>query len=192
MNPEKLSMRKIAFEEHPWPDVPHLVLTPEDTSPRGCVEALLEATRDLAALFAAHPDIDEDEPWFGWAFQRGDEMASEASVFTEAVAEPDCRPLLDTYVQRVIAFFKETDAEPGFYVHEEKEAASDALRLLVAAEPDAYFERYLEFLQAVDLEHTVAQHGNVTFLAGKLSDEQRERLREVLAATSGGHHFSGL
>jgi len=188
-NLQELELRKLSFDEHPWPDIPHLILKPTDTSARGCIAALLEATQDLEQLFATHPGIDEEEPWFGWAFERDGATISEAALLDEAVADPGLRPLIDTYVERVIAHFVATDAEPGFYVHEEKEAGSDAICKLVLAEPHTYFDRYLQFLKAVDLEHTVAQHDNVRMMSKVLSDEQRARLRSLLADTTGGEYF---
>ena len=96
--------------------------------------------------------------------------------------------MIDIYVQRVIEYFQETEAEPGFYVHEEKEAGSNAVFLLVCAEPEKYFNRYIEFLKAIDLEHTVAQHDNVSLLKKVLTGGQLIQLQEVLSTLNGGEY----
>jgi hypothetical protein len=75
-------------------------------------------------------------------------------------------------------------------VHEEKEAGSDAIYFLVKADPDAYFDRYLEFLRSIDLEHTLAQHDNTRMLVDHLSSEQVDELKKLLAETSGGEYFA--
>lgn len=182
-------LQKFEFNENPWPDIPYLVLTPSDDSYGSCMTALWQVTEDLPKLFDEHPDIDAEEPWFGFAFKRGNQVESEYQVLQEAAKDAALRPQIETFVRRVIALFRETQAEPGFYVHEEKEAASDAIYFLVEAEPATYFERYLEYLEVIDLEHTVAQHDNVSLLAKKLSDEQLAKLRTTLEGLNGGEYF---
>ena len=180
---------KITHESFPFDDNPCLLLTPEGDDPRACLEALLRASEDLPALFAAHPDIDEDEPWFGWAFELAARTLVEAELFPRVAAERELRPLIETYVKRVIELFRETGGEPGFYVNEETEAGSKAIESLVIADPPTYLPLYHRYLEAVDLEHTVEQHSVVRRIAVRLTGDQRSELKTKLGELSGGESF---
>jgi len=182
-------LQETTFVGDLWEAGQHLVLKPKEDTDSSCLEALLEITENLGELFENHPDIDEDEPWFGWAFERASGLQGEIAFMESVVKTPDLRSKLEVYVKRVINYFKETDAYPGFYVHEEKEAASDAILNLVKADKDKYFPLFLEYLKAVDLEHTVAQSDNVHIIKDMLSEAQVIELVEVLESTSGGEYI---
>lgn len=179
-------MIAIDFEEHPWPDIPHLVIKPNEDTDKSCLLSLLKLTEDLHHLFNIHPLIDEDEPWFGWAFERSFGLQSELSLIHSIGQNTELCSMLDIYVQRVIKYFQDTDAEPGFYVHEEKEAGSDAIFHLVCVDSNKYFDRFVEYLRAVDLEHTVAQSDNIFLLKERLNEAQLKELRDVIASLNGG------
>ncbi len=161
-----------------------------DGSPKACLDQLVAVTEDLSALFDSHPDIDAEEPWFGWAFVAADgTVTHEAELYPAAASQPELRPAIATYVERVIAWFVDSGGEPGFYVNEEEEAGSRAVEALVAADPATYLPLYLKFLEAIDLEHTCEQHSVVRRLADQLSDEQRQMIRDTLGRLSGGEYF---
>ncbi len=173
-----------AFENNPC-----LLLSAAEPTPCACLEALLSATDDLGALIREHPDIDEDEPWFGWAFQLPGRTLLEAELFPRTAAEEDLRPLIATYVRRVIDLFRETGGEPGLYVNEELEAGSKAIESLVIANPPEYLPLYLEYLEAIDLEHTVEQHSVVMRIRVRLNDDQCNEIKQTLGRLSGGENF---
>jgi hypothetical protein len=182
-------MKDVEFEEHFWPDIPHLIIKPDEDTDKSCLISLLKLTEDLHNLFKNHPSIDEDEPWFGWAFERSTGLQSELSLIESATQDAELCSMLDIYVQRVIKYFRDTDAEPGFYVHEEKEAGSDAIFHLVRSDPKKYFHRFIEYLRAVDLEHTVAQSDNIQELKKDLSEDQLTELRKVIGTLNGGEYL---
>ena len=182
-----LTHPSFAFEENPC-----LVLVPKDDTPRACLEELVRASEDLPGLFSAHADIDEEEPWFGWAFQLSARTLVEAELFPRSAAEEELRPLLETYANRVIDYFRQTGGEPGFYVNEEMEAGSKAIESLVIADPATYLPLYIRFLKVIDLEHTVEQHSVVRRIVVRLSEEQRALLKETIAGLSGGESFSSF
>jgi len=185
-------MQEIAFNEHPWPNVPHLVLTPTEDTDRACLESLIDVTTNLQELFNTHPAIDVEEPWFGWAFKRLSGLQSEMSLFDRAAKDSTLHPLIELYVQRVIENFQDTDGEPGFYVHEEKEAGSDAILALMRVNFDKYCETYIEYLKAVDLEHTVAQSDNIRILSAILPEQKLKQLRDLLGTLSGGEYMPDI
>lgn len=185
-------MKEVEFEEHPWPDIPHLIIKPNEDTDKSCLISLLKLTENLHNLFKNHPSIDEDEPWFGWAFERSTGVQSELSLIESAAQNAELCSMLDIYVQRVIKYFRDTDAEPGFYVHEEKEAGSDAIFHLVRSDSKKYFHRFIEYLRSVDLEHTVAQSDNVQVLKKELSEAQLTELREVISTLNGGEYLPNI
>ena len=178
------------FKGDLWEASNHIVLKPVEDTDKACLEELLKITENLSELFENHPDIDEDEPWFGWAFERGSGIQGEIAFTESAAKDPELRPMLETYVQRVINYLKETEGEPAFYVHEEKEAGSDAILNLVKVDKDRYFPLFIEYLHAVDLEHTVAQSDNVHILKDILSEAQISELKEALDSISGGEYIN--
>lgn len=185
----KLEVRECRFDEHDW-DVPYVILEPQSASPSSCIAALLDVTEDLSKFISQHPGLDDDEPWFGWAFETDGKLVSEQSVFENAVKDGSLREKVRVYVERVIDFsVANRDNDIGFYVHEEKEAGSDAIMGLVKAEPGVYFPLYLRYLGALDLEHTVAQHGNVVELWKVINPQQRADLAAFLSSTNGGQNF---
>ena len=185
-------MKAVAFEELPWPDIPHLIIQPNEDTDKSCLISLLNLTEDLHHLFKSHPSIDEDEPWFGWAFERSTGLQSELSLIVSAVQNAELCSMLDIYVQRVIKYFRDTNAEPGFYVHEELEAGSDAIFHLVRADSKKYFPRFIEYLRAVDLEHTVAQSDNIQVLKKELSEAQLTELRDLIGTLKGGQYIPNI
>jgi hypothetical protein len=167
-----------------------VTLKPANDSPRAAIEALLSASENLPDLFESHPDIEADEPWFGWAFELPDgSVRHEFETYETAAADPELRPLIASYVTAVIEFFRATDGEPGFYVNEEEEAGSKAVEALVCADATEYLPLYLSFLKAIDLEHTCEQHSVVHRLAEVLSDSDLQSIREALSKLSGGEYF---
>ena len=185
-------MIEVEFEEHPWPDIPHLIIKPNEDTDKSCLISLLKLTEDLSNLFKNNPSIDEDEPWFGWAFERSTGLQSELSLIESSSQDAELCSMLDIYVQRVIKYFQDTDAEPGFYVHEEKEAESDAIFHLVRSDSEKYFHRFIEYLHAVDLEHTVAQSDNIHELKKELSEAQLKELRKVIGTLNGGEYLPNI
>ena len=182
-------MKNVEFEELPYSDIPHLIIKPDQDTDKSCLISLLKLTEDLDNLFRNHSSIDEDEPWFGWAFERSTGLQSELSLIKSAIQNAELRAMLDIYVQRVIKYFKDTDAEPGFYVHEEKEAGSDAIFHLLRCDSSKYFPRFIEYLRCVDLEHTVAQSDNIRELKNELSKAQLTELRDVISTLNGGEYL---
>ncbi len=185
-------MKEVAFEEHPWPDVPHLIVRPDEDTDKSCLESLLELTENLHDFFRNHPSIEEEEPWFGWAFERTDGLQSELSLMESAVKDPLLRSMIDTYVERVIKYYQSTDGEPAFCVHEEKEAGSDAIFYLVCADSEKYFDRYCEYLSSMDLEHTLAQSDNIFMLKKVLTERQLKQIRRLLGTLNGGEYMPAV
>ncbi|WP_444996495.1 hypothetical protein [Aliikangiella sp. IMCC44359] len=182
-------MKQLEFEENPWPDVPYLIIKPNEDTDRSCLVSLLELTENLPELFQSHSAIDEEEPWFGWAFERSTGLQSELSLIKSIIQDEKSCALLDTYVQRVITYFKEIGTESGFYVHEEKEAGSDAILYLMYSNPEKYFQRYIEYLQVIDLEHTVAQADNINLIRKIITETQLTQLREALSVLNGREYM---
>lgn len=179
----------LEFPEHPWPDVPHLILIPTEDTDEACLNVLLEHMREFSTLLRDHPKLEEDEPWFAWAFQRGEHLQSELQLLNALQTNADLLPLVAQYVEYVIQYFVNTNAEPGFYVHEEKEAGSDAIHCLLKADASKYLSLYFDFLRAIDLEHTVAQADALFRLQQDqlLTAEQWQQLSDVVADCGGEH-----
>ncbi len=160
-----------------------LILAPADDSPRACLDELLRVTEDLDGLFASHPEIDEARPRFGWAFQLPVRVLVESEFFPRAAAEAELRPLIETYVRRIID--RAGKGGPTFNVDEKTEAGSKAIESLVMADPDKYLPLYYSFLEIVDFEKTVEQHNVVQRIATMLPDAERALFQEALVRLRG-------
>ena len=175
-------LQKQSFEHEPWP-VPCIVITAND--PKAALELLVKNTEDLRALFEANPNIDDEEPWFGWAFKIGDVIISEWELMQTAAGDPALHSLIAQYVGHVRDYFRATGGEPAFCVHEEKEAGSDAALELMLADPKSHLDLYVSYLQEMDFDHTVALSDHVAVLKEGLEPQQWKFVRKALESISG-------
>ena len=183
--PEMATVTHVSFVDQ---ECPCLVLVPCEDTPKACLDALVDASADLTSLFAAHSQIDETKPQFGWAWRLAARLLVEADLFPRVAAEDELRPLIETYVRQVIDFANRPGTV-GFYVDGEIEAGSKAVESLVIANPDQYLPLYMDYLEAIDLERTVEQHRVVKRITVRLSKEQDRLLLNKLSELPGGEQF---
>lgn len=177
-------LRTIADDRLPFGEATCAVIAA--ASRAEALDGLLAISSRYPDFIDEHPDIDADEPWFGFAFEVGGELLLEPDLYAAVIDDPASRDKIERFVRDVIAFNQAGGGEPALYVNEELEAGSHAVEALLGADLDRYLALYLEYLSAIDLDHTVEQHSVAARLGERLDDAQRERLVAHLETLSSG------
>lgn len=178
------ALREIADDRLPFGEARCLVVSGLDE--------LLAISGRFADFIDERPDIDADEPWFGFVFAIDGELLLELDFYPRVIGDPASRDKIERYVRDVIAFNRAHHGEPTLYVNEELEAGSHAVEALLGADLDRYLPLYLEYLAAIDLDHTVEQHDLARRLGERVDDAQRQRLTEALEGLSSGELLNEL
>ncbi len=148
---------------------------------KAALERLLDFCAEIDEQVENHPDLDDGEPWFGFAWRLADgKVWSEAEVFSAARKHVHFLPQIEKFVELVIAYNDRLGGDPEFMVNEELEAGAYALESLLSVDSSRYLPLYLRFLKSFDMEHTVRQLDYVRQLKESLSETNFTKLSDFI------------
>ncbi|RHX92415.1 hypothetical protein [Leptospira stimsonii] len=148
----------------------HLVLVPlENLAPLSVRDAIDTWTRILKNaddLVFSDPIFEDSDPWFGFGVILEDQTLDEQALFSRI---PSSDPLIEIsvseYIEALIQF-NEENGDDGLATHEELETGTYGILWLLKKNLK-YLSLYIQYLNSLDLDHTVAQV-DVLFQLAKL------------------------
>jgi hypothetical protein len=137
---------------------------------------------DLEAMEQIVSDqvFEHRDPWFSFGILVDEKVIDEETLFKSLVSKPEqLVKAVEEFILTLIQYNKkELDGE-GLCIHEECETGSFAILWLVLHDI-SFLKLYINFLESIDLDHTVFQTVVLRILAKKYKPEEMLALKQFV------------
>lgn len=161
-------------------DGDRVVIPVSSDAPQSALDQVVQITADIKGNVHNHPDYSNGDGWFGFRFDLdgAEDGLDERGFFSMCVERTELRPAVEKVVRQIVKFNKQ-GYEP-VYVHEEQEAGGLAMEALLRTEDPKYLPLFLDYLNSIDIDHTVHLFELMDDVREWFSDDQLADITEHL------------